>query len=113
MLAPTGPTPFPDRCHYSSGDMEGGILVGVEVAGLERWPALVACDVAEARQGLGARAEGDVVGPGARVTQGGHGDHDEVGPHLHQFLVAEPQIAHHPGAVVLDYHVAQPYKLQE
>ena len=79
LLALSRAASLPNCGHDGGGDVEGGRLVAVEIAGLARRAVLIAGDVAHAAQTLGAGAEGYVIAPGAGTPEGRHGDHYEVG----------------------------------
>ena len=69
--------------------------------------------VGKAGHALQGLAEADVVSVGPRPAEGGHAHHNQVGADLYEVFVFEAEVAHYPGAVILDYHVGDGYETKE
>ena len=106
VLALASPRAVIERTHHREQSVERAQGVGIRVLGHGALASGESGQLAQAGQRLDVRPPGDVSVVGTPIAVAGGADHDDVRLHAAKLGVAEAELVHHAGAVVLDHHVA-------
>ena len=112
-LALAGARPVVQRRHDRHGGVVARHRVGVEQRGARQLPVGVAGDRRQRAGGLDVGPVGHPVALGPVGPVARHRHHDQRRVHRPQLLVAEPEVGHHAGAVVLQHDVGRAHQLEE
>ena len=106
VLAAAGATAVDEGGGHGGGggDPGDGVAVG-DAALVGHAVVAVAAGGGEAGHHLDDRSVADGVALGAGFAEAGHADDDDVVALLAQPFVAEAEVVHHVGAIVLDHHI--------